>query len=284
MDTIILAGGYARRMAPTTNEVPKHLLPVAGRPMLNYALDSLEKLYSQTEGTCYLSVNRKFEADFRNFIRDSKTKIPLELIVEDTTAEGQKLGSVGALYEIFKQGRVSTQPGTLIIGGDNLFSLNLPDFINAFNLQEDYYASRGLGQSPSLFAVYDLKSLEMARLYGTVELLDLSVGGLNKPPVREITSFKEKDRNPKSALASTAIYVFGETEINKIERYLSKSDGDAMGNFLEWILYDPEIIYPGQTANLQPPRIFALPFQGYWFDIGSHDSFEEANRFFREKE
>ena len=73
MNSIILAGGYARRMAPTTNEVPKHLLPIAGRAMLTYALDSLEELYSQIEGVCYLSVNRKFEADFRNFIRDSKT-------------------------------------------------------------------------------------------------------------------------------------------------------------------------------------------------------------------
>ena len=284
MDTIILAGGYAKRMAPTTNEVPKHLLPVAGRPMLNYALDSLEELYSQTEGVCYLSVNKKFEADFRNFIRDSKTKIPLELIVEDTTSEGQKLGSVGALYEIFKQGRVSTQPGTLVIGGDNLFSLNLIDFVNAFTLQEDHYKRQGVGQSPSLFATYDLESLEMAKLYGIVELLDLSAGGLNKPPVREITSFKEKDNNPNSTLASTAIYIFGNTEIDKMEKYLSESDGDAMGNFLEWILYNPETIYPGQTVNLQPPRIFALPFQGYWFDIGSHESFEEANRFFRGKE
>ena len=283
MDTIILAGGYAKRMAPTTNEVPKHLLPVAGRPMLSYALDSLEELYSQTEGVCYLSVNKKFEVDFRNFIRDSKTKIPLELIVEYTTSEGQKLGSVGALYEIFKQGRVSTQPGTLVIGGDNLFSLNLMDFADSFTLQADYYGRSGLGQSPSIFAVYDLKSLEMARLYGTVELLDLLEGGLNQQPVREITSFKEKDNNPKSTLASTAIYIFGDTEIDKIEEYLSESNGDAMGNFLEWILYNPETIYPGQTANLQPPRIFAFPFQGYWFDIGSHESFEEANRFFREK-
>ena len=41
MDTIVLAGGYASRMSPTTDEVPKLLLPVAGRPVLTHVLDSL---------------------------------------------------------------------------------------------------------------------------------------------------------------------------------------------------------------------------------------------------
>lgn len=287
MDSIILAGGYAKRMAPTTNEVPKHLLPIAGRPMLSYALDSLQEFHLYQGGTCYLSANKKFERDFRNFIRDSRTKIPLELIIEDTTSEGQKLGSVRALHEIFKQELVSTKPGTLVVGGDNIFSLNLEEFYKAFIKQSNHYLNSGplkmKLESPSLFAVYDLKSLEKAKLYGTVELLSLSAGGLNKVPVREITSFREKDSNPKSTLASTAIYIFGDTEINRIDEYLSKSNGDTMGDFLEWILYNPETVFSGQTPNLQPPRIFALPFDGYWFDVGSHESFEEANRFFREK-
>jgi len=112
MDSIILAGGFAQRMAPTTNEAPKHLLPVAGKPMLSYVLDSLEKFYSQGEGgTCYISINKKFEKDFKNFIKDYNCKMPLKLIVEDTLSEGQKLGSVGALHEIFKKGVISTNPG-----------------------------------------------------------------------------------------------------------------------------------------------------------------------------
>jgi len=84
-------------------------------------------------------------------------------------------------------------------------------------------------------------------------------------------------------MVSTAIYLFSNSEINKIGEYLSKSNGDAMGNFLEWILCNPKIVHADKTSNLQSPRIFAIPFKGYWFDIGDHKSFEEANCFFRSK-
>jgi len=286
MDSIILAGGYAKRMSPTTEEVPKHLLPIAGRPMLSYVLDSLQKLnpykisHSSKKSKCYISINRKFEKDFDNFIQSFKTGFPLELVVEDTISEKQKLGSVGALNNVFNTTDVSTEPGTLVIGGDNLFSLDLNEFCEAFNNQGNYYKNNHF-KVPSLFATYDLKDSEKSKLYGTVELLSLSAGGLNCPPAREITRFREKDANSKSTLASTAIYAFSNSEINRIGEYLSQSDGDAMGNFLEWILYHPLTVYSGQTDNLQPPRIFTLPFEGYWFDIGSHKSFEEANCFFR---
>jgi Nucleoside-diphosphate-sugar pyrophosphorylase involved in lipopolysaccharide biosynthesis/translation initiation factor 2B, gamma/epsilon subunits (eIF-2Bgamma/eIF-2Bepsilon) len=34
MRALILAGGFGKRLAPLTNEVPKPLLPVAGKPIL----------------------------------------------------------------------------------------------------------------------------------------------------------------------------------------------------------------------------------------------------------
>lgn len=38
---VLLAGGRGRRLAPLTDECPKPLLPVAGRPLIAYALDRL---------------------------------------------------------------------------------------------------------------------------------------------------------------------------------------------------------------------------------------------------
>ena len=34
MQAVILAGGFGKRLAPLTSEVPKPLLPVGGRPIL----------------------------------------------------------------------------------------------------------------------------------------------------------------------------------------------------------------------------------------------------------
>ncbi|MFH1327791.1 MAG: sugar phosphate nucleotidyltransferase, partial [Candidatus Bathyarchaeota archaeon] len=36
MKVLILAGGYARRLLPLTENKPKPLLPVRGRPIIDY--------------------------------------------------------------------------------------------------------------------------------------------------------------------------------------------------------------------------------------------------------
>ena len=42
MDAILLAGGYATRLYPLTLDKPKALLPVGGRPLLDYTVDVLD--------------------------------------------------------------------------------------------------------------------------------------------------------------------------------------------------------------------------------------------------
>jgi MurNAc alpha-1-phosphate uridylyltransferase len=39
---MVLAAGYGTRLKPLTNHVPKPLVPVAGRPMIDYALEKLQ--------------------------------------------------------------------------------------------------------------------------------------------------------------------------------------------------------------------------------------------------
>ena len=44
MKSVILAAGYATRLRPLTDDVPKHLLPVGGRSMLDWVLDSVREV------------------------------------------------------------------------------------------------------------------------------------------------------------------------------------------------------------------------------------------------
>ena len=44
MNALILAAGYATRLYPLTLDTPKPLLPVAGRPVLDYMLDELRAI------------------------------------------------------------------------------------------------------------------------------------------------------------------------------------------------------------------------------------------------
>ena len=44
MNALVLAAGYATRLRPLTDRVPKQLLPVGGRPMLDWIADKLEEI------------------------------------------------------------------------------------------------------------------------------------------------------------------------------------------------------------------------------------------------
>ena len=41
MEAIILCGGFATRLEPISLYIPKPLLPVGGRPIIDYIVDSL---------------------------------------------------------------------------------------------------------------------------------------------------------------------------------------------------------------------------------------------------
>ena len=60
---ILLCAGYGTRMGPLTDETPKPLLPLAGRPILDYLLDRLLELDGLD--AIHLASNAKYAAAFR---------------------------------------------------------------------------------------------------------------------------------------------------------------------------------------------------------------------------
>ena len=72
MDSIILAGGFAKRMLPLTEKTPKQLLDVAGEPMLSHVLHSLE---SVSPDRVIVSVNSFFASNFDKFIEGYEGQI-----------------------------------------------------------------------------------------------------------------------------------------------------------------------------------------------------------------
>ena len=43
MKAIILAGGLGTRLKPLTDTTPKPLLPIKGKPIMQYAIENLKK-------------------------------------------------------------------------------------------------------------------------------------------------------------------------------------------------------------------------------------------------
>ncbi|MGA1792396.1 MAG: nucleotidyltransferase family protein [Thermoplasmatota archaeon] len=242
MDVIVLAGGFAKRMWPLTKDRPKHLLPIAGRPMLSYTLDSLLEM---TEvGSIFVSTNEAFKEHFEEFIENYDPK-RVKLVIEPSPTEEKKLGSIGGLgFLIESQGLFRD---TMVIGGDNLFEFHPKEAIEAF---------RKAGKD--LVAVYDVGSPDQARLYGIVDL--------NKDGV--IARFLEKPESPPSTLAATAFYIFNSDTVSMVLQYLNEGGKpDALGHFITYLV--------------ERKPVYAWRFAGRWFDIGSLEVYHEADEYFR---
>ncbi|MFO8051124.1 MAG: nucleotidyltransferase family protein [Thermoplasmatota archaeon] len=241
MDTIVLAGGFAKRMWPLTKERPKHLLPVAGKAMLSYTLDKLMEM--DGIGSIYVSTNEAFNEQFKDFLK-GYPEDRVQLVIEPSPTEDKKLGSIGGLgYLIDTRG---LEKDTIIIGGDNLFEFHPSEAVEAFRRQDK-----------DLVAVYDVGSTKKAKLYGIVDTDEKGT----------ITRFLEKPQDPPSTLAATAFYIFKANTMALIPRYLEEGGKpDALGHFITYLVERKEV--------------YAWEFKGKWFDIGSLEVYHEADEYF----
>ena len=238
MDSIVLAGGFAKRMLPLTKNTPKQLLDVAGEPMLNHVLKSLEKISPER---VILSVNSFFSSHFKQFISDYQGPLNLQLFVESSKNEEEKLGALGALNLLFSE--LDIKGPVFIAGGDNLSDFDLTAMV-----------SKSERTNRDVIGLYDVEDTNLAKLYGIAELNS-----------DRITAFIEKPSNPKSTLAATAYWLLSKEGISNFFEYInSGGDRDALGNFLAW--------------NINRNDVLSVSYRGTWYDIGDLESYKEAQK------
>ena len=94
MQCIILCAGFATRLRPLTLDCPKHLLPIAGRPMLDHLLDRLAESGIQSG---LLVTNRRFANNFNRWHSEGPHSIPVQILDDGTETNETRLGSIGDL-------------------------------------------------------------------------------------------------------------------------------------------------------------------------------------------
>lgn len=245
MKVIILAAGYATRLYPLTLTVPKPLLPVAGRPMINYVLDNLAPIDGIDR--VFVVSNAKFAAQFEKWAEGyhaAKPSLDFKVLNDGSTDDTNKLGAIGDLHLVLQ--RESVEDDIIVVAGDNLFSESLADFGRV--------ARRA---NAPVVGVYDVGSLEEAKKYNDVRL----------DRDRRIIHFEEKPQHPTSVLIAIALYYYPKWTVPLIRRYIAEGNNpDQPGRLVQW-LYPQTPFYTWQVPGL-------------WFDIGSKETLEEANRIF----
>ena len=245
MKIIILAAGYATRLYPLTLTQPKPLLPVAGKPMLEYVLDSLAPIGGIDR--VYIVTNAKFAAHFQNWSdnrRATRSQWNFTIVNDGTTSDNDKLGAIGDIHYVLKTQNVDDD--LMVVAGDNLFSETLGGF-------GKFCREKG---APVL-ALYDVGDLEQIKKYNAI-----SVDGEGR-----ITFFEEKPKNPTSTLTGIALYFYPKSSIPLIQQYIAEGNNpDQPGRLVQWL-------FP-RTA------VYTWRVPGLWFDIGSKETLEEAGQIF----
>lgn len=244
MKCIVLCGGYAKRLWPLTKNVPKPLLDINGKTMIDIILDKLESV--KDIDNIIVSTNARFKRHFLAWLdKTHKNDGRISFISEPTTEENCKLGTIAGIQYVLEQKNIDDD--CLIIAGDNLFDFSVQDFINYFKENK-----------APVIAVFDVKDFKKAQLYGVV----------TADKEKNIINFTEKPDNPESTLVATCCYLLPKNVLGLFKTYIDEGNRkDSPGYFIDWLR---------KRRNV---KVFV--FKGHWFDIGDLESLEKARDFMK---
>lgn len=244
MKAIILLAGYATRLYPLTKNMPKALLEVKGKTILDYIADEIEKIDEINE--VVLITNDRFYPNFQGWAQEAvKTRNKIYTAVNDgTTDDSNKLGAVKDIWYAINALKIDED--IVVIAGDNLFTYDLRESFDIFMKNR-----RDLVLAKRMDSLSDLKRM--------------AVGILDENDI--IIDMEEKPQEPKSDIAFFATYFYLKETLPMIGTYLDEGNPpDAPGFFPSWLY--------------KKKPVMAHLFKGECYDIGTFESYEDVQKNF----
>lgn len=245
MKAIILVAGYATRLYPLTLNTPKALLPVGGKPIIDYITDEINTIDDIDE--IYVVSNHKFADDFGKWASEKNNKKKISVIDDGTTTEETRRGAIGDILYTIKEKNIDDD--LMVIAGDNFFTYKLTDYY-------DYFKKVG----SDCVCVKVFEDREMLKHFGVAVTDDND----------KVIDFEEKQENPKSNKVVYATYIYKKETLPLFEKYIEQGNKpDAPGYFIQWLF--------------KVKDLFAYPItDGECYDIGTHKAYDEIKKVFGE--
>jgi len=191
MDAVVLAAGEGVRLRPLTSTRPKPMLPVAGKPILEWDLEALDCVGVKN---VYIVVGYKADV-IRSYFGDRFRGMKLHYLIQR-----EQLGTGDAVATA--AGKIK---GEFIVMNGDLFITR--SFISTFIKEHKK------GRQPASMSLVKVKDPSS---YGIVELKG-----------KKVASLVEKPSTPKSNLANAGVYVFD----SKIFKILEKLERSPRGEY-----------------------------------------------------
>ena len=244
MKAIILVAGYATRLYPLTLNIPKALLPVGGKPIIDYITDEINTVKEIDE--IFVVSNHKFFDNFEKWAEERKNTKKITVINDGTTTEETRKGAIGDILFTLKEKNIDDD--LMVIAGDNFFTYKLSDYYNYF---------KRIGHD--CVCIKEFEDREMLKHFG-VALTDEN---------GKVIEFEEKKENPKSNKVVYATYIYKKETLPLFEKYAGQGNKlDAPGYFIQWLFKEKDLFAYEIT-------------DGECFDIGSHKAYDEIKEKFK---
>lgn len=157
---VLMAGGLGSRLRPLTEDRPKPMLPVGGRPILESILDSF---IEQGFRRFFLSVNYKADMVKDHFGQGERWGVRIDYLHED-----QRLGTAGALSLLPNR----TEDPLVVMNGDVLTRTAFDDLIQFH-----------IGQSA--VATMAVREYDFQVPYGVVRLAGDRIQAIEEKPIQK---------------------------------------------------------------------------------------------------
>ena len=245
MNAVILCAGFATRMYPLTENIPKALLEVAGRPVLDYLMDQITALPRLKK--IHIVSNAKFFDHFCRWHSAWETdramgEMTIQIHNDGATDNENRLGAAGDLQ--FALNTVDRPSRVLVSAGDNIFRFPIKPLWVKF-LRSHHHHIVALPET----------NRERLKQTGVLELGEKD----------RVLRLHEKPKLPPSTWFCPPLYFFQPSVWANIESFLQTSgDHDAPGHFIDYL------------SQREPVDAFRL--DAARLDIGSIDSYHAADR------
>ncbi|WP_332698255.1 glucose-1-phosphate adenylyltransferase [Halalkalibacter lacteus] len=248
---MLLAGGEGKRLGLLTKNVAKPAVHFGGKyRIIDFTLSNCTNSGIHTVGVLtqyaplvlnkHIGIGKPWDLD--------RQQDGVSILSPYTAQEGVSWykGTADAIYKNIHYIEQYDPEHILVISGDHIYQMN-------YKILLDHHIKT---EADATISVMEVPIDEASRF-----------GILNTSDDLRIYEFEEKPQNPKSNLASMGIYIFN---WKKLKSYLLQ-DAELPDSSHD---FGKDII-PAMLADSH--RLFAYRFDGYWKDVGTIQSYWEAN-------
>ena len=242
MKTIIIAAGYATRLGELTKNFPKPLLQIGSTTILDRMLDDLDTIADIDEHI--VVTNHKFAHIFNDWAAKRQGSKPITIIYDGTETNDTRLGAVCDLLLAIDQQTIDDD--ILVAAADNILYFRFQEFVDFAREKQT-----------SCIMCHEQPSIEKLQRTGVI-VVDEQMRVLN---------MEEKPQEPKSHWAVPPFYIYLKQDLPLVRSSVDNGCGkDAPGNLAHYMV--------------DRTTMHAWPMSAGRFDIGSLDTYYEAQRLF----